>query len=371
MIREITIENFKSVRKVTLPLGRINVFIGENGCGKSNLLEAIAFVGADIGGEIRHELLASRGVRPTAAEFMVPAFDEQAPGAVQVGVQGDPGTPVVHRYVHDADRTHWYSESWSKAARELNSVARVTRIRPRRVRIYRVLRAARKSVLLDEFLRSFLIFAPENTVLRTFQSEAQILPLGIKGEGLFAHLKALGESAEHRHVLSTLSEHLELIDWFGGLQIPGDLAPFERTLKIRDRYLTDGRLFDQRSANEGFLFLLFYFTLMLSPHTPRFFAIDNVESSLNPKLARELVRRLAALATSQDRQLLLTTHSPAVLDGLDLSDDEQRLFVVTRGAEGDTRVRRVAAPRPQPGEAPVRLSEAFMMGYLGGLPKNF
>ena len=35
------------------------------------------------------------------------------------------------------------------------------------------------------------MFAPENSALRTFQAEGQILPLGIKGEGLFAHLKAL------------------------------------------------------------------------------------------------------------------------------------------------------------------------------------
>ena len=41
MIREIHVENFKSIEKLTLELGRINVFIGANGCGKSNLLEAI------------------------------------------------------------------------------------------------------------------------------------------------------------------------------------------------------------------------------------------------------------------------------------------------------------------------------------------
>ena len=42
MVRKITIENFKSILKLKLELGRVNVLIGENGCGKTNILEAIA-----------------------------------------------------------------------------------------------------------------------------------------------------------------------------------------------------------------------------------------------------------------------------------------------------------------------------------------
>jgi AAA15 family ATPase/GTPase len=43
MVKEIKIQNYKSVQDLTLELGRINVLIGANGCGKSNILEAIAF----------------------------------------------------------------------------------------------------------------------------------------------------------------------------------------------------------------------------------------------------------------------------------------------------------------------------------------
>jgi hypothetical protein len=31
----------------------------------------------------------------------------------------------------------------------------------------------------------------------------------------------------------------------------------------------------------------------------------------------------------------------------------------------------VPPPKPVDGEPPMRLSEAFMRGYIGGLPKNF
>ncbi|HEY4561718.1 MAG TPA: AAA family ATPase, partial [Thermoanaerobaculia bacterium] len=41
MITEIEIEGFKSLEKVRLKLGRFNLFIGTNGSGKSNFLEAL------------------------------------------------------------------------------------------------------------------------------------------------------------------------------------------------------------------------------------------------------------------------------------------------------------------------------------------
>ncbi|MBK8565864.1 MAG: AAA family ATPase [Saprospiraceae bacterium] len=42
MITNIHIENFKSIQSLDLELGRLNIFIGANGSGKSNILEAIA-----------------------------------------------------------------------------------------------------------------------------------------------------------------------------------------------------------------------------------------------------------------------------------------------------------------------------------------
>ena len=41
VIERIDIENFKSLRKVELSLGRMNLFIGSNASGKSNFLEVL------------------------------------------------------------------------------------------------------------------------------------------------------------------------------------------------------------------------------------------------------------------------------------------------------------------------------------------
>src|SRR5262249_35819480 len=120
-----------------------------------------------------------------------------------------------------------------------------------------------------------------------------------------------------------------------------------------------------------FLFLLFYFTLFASPQTPRFFAVDNVDASLNPKMCAALMRSMVELAKKHDKQAIVTTHSPSLLVGLNLHDDEQRLFAVSRRRDGSPRIDRIHAPKPLDGDKPVRLSEAFVRGYIGGLPKNF
>src|SRR2546421_11445814 len=93
-------------------------------------------------------------------------------------------------------------------------------------------------------LSTFLVYSPENSALRTFQADGQILPLGIRGEGLFAHLKGL-DSKSRRNRLAKIKERLTLIDWFDNFDIPEVLGPGERSIRIRDHYLPDGVLFDQ------------------------------------------------------------------------------------------------------------------------------
>jgi len=74
MIKSIKISNFKSVVDLSLELGIFNVLIGENGCGKSNILEAVAFGAATSADKLDYEFLGSRGIRVTNPEFMFSAF---------------------------------------------------------------------------------------------------------------------------------------------------------------------------------------------------------------------------------------------------------------------------------------------------------
>ena len=216
-------------------------------------------------------------------------------------------------------------------------------------------------------LERFLIYSPDHTSIRRLEDEERTLPLGIDGSGLFRLLQEFSPEE-----MAEVKTHLRMIDWFDDFEMPDNLIPGERRLRIKDQYLAEGlQFFEQRVANEGFLFLLFYLCLFISKHTPKFFAIDNLDNGFNPKLCAYTAKTLCELAKTHDKQAIITTHNPSVLDGLDLKDDENRLFVVYRNIEGRTRIRRIL-PKDQPQDGPpVRLSEAFLRGYIGGLPDNF
>jgi predicted ATPase len=221
-------------------------------------------------------------------------------------------------------------------------------------------------------LAEFLIYAPENSTLRLQPSEGAIQPLGTKGQGLFKLLQSFSDEKFKDH-LADLQSRLHLFGWFDKFVPLNDAATKQASLQIHDRWLaSDKATFDQRSANEGFLFVLFYFALLISWRTPKFFAIDNIDTALNPRLCSTLMEQIVELAKKHDKQVICTTHNPAILDGLNLNDDEQRLYTVRRDSEGHTVLRRVRAPEPQKkGELPVRLSEAFLRGIIGGLPDHF
>ena len=78
-----------------------------------------------------------------------------------------------------------------------------------------------------------------------------------------------------------------------------------------------------------------------------------------------------------NKQVFLTTHNPITLDGIDLFNDEHRLFVVERDKEGLTKVRRIAPPSGMTKQQwddeyyGMKLSEIWLSGAIGGIPYGF
>jgi hypothetical protein len=217
-------------------------------------------------------------------------------------------------------------------------------------------------------LTKFVMYTLEESRLRSATETSHLQPLGTRGEGLFQLLKRHVMSGKNNVFLNKVNENMSLLDWYEGFEFSDSGVKQDVSIKIRDKYLHPiMKQFDLRSTNEGFLYLLFYSVLFISRETPPFFAIDNIDASLNPKLCARLTRNLTELAVKNKKQVIVTTHNPAVLDGLDLSDDNQRLFVVRRNKKGHTIASRVEH-KP---DRSKKLSEIWADGYIGGLPSNF
>ena len=398
MIKKVKIENYKSVVNQTLELGSFNVVIGANGCGKSNLLEAIAMAGLSSSGALLPAMFESRGIRLSESRFMRSAFEEVDKEFITLQVETSDGDESLYRIHYNTDQK---PAQWEDVIEEgtrtmisfikdhitdpsqeaINSDPKLAILKYYFERMNNGDSAKALNFTFKENpdhtltwsrpnmngLRNFIIYSLEESSLRSLDTMPST-KLGRTGKGLLPYLKELSKTEEGQEMLGEIKRNMQVIDWFEDLDMPESGLSQDSTLILKDRYVDESlEFFDQRSANEAFLYLLFYFTLFISDETPSFFAIDNIEAALNPKLCKLVIAKLAELAKEHGKQVILTTHSPFVLDGLDEITEEKRLFVVSRNSDGYTVVNRIADNKNKS----IPLSEAWLKGYIGGLPNNF
>ncbi len=376
MINKLIIENYKSIKELTIDLGRVNVFIGANGSGKSNILEGMAIGAAAANGKLDNEFLALRGIRISDPRLMRNAFDiEDTDKPIKISFGRGEDIDAYTLLNDNQDYSKWQVENDIDLNKRINRINRNIKAKHFTLKEFNLFQKLVVEQLeslqkinpnsIAKALENFIIYSPENNELRKFEDESKIEPLGIYGEGLFKLIKSMNKAE-----VEELKSNLDLIDWFDDFHIKEDPSINEKRIQLKDRYIDEKiSFFDQRSANEGFLFLLFYISLLVSRYTPKVFGIDNIDNALNPKLCKDLLKSFVKLSQKHDKQVLLTTHNPAILDGMNLADPNQRLFVVFRNLEGITKINRID-PSAYNADSNVRLSEAFSRGYIGGLNEN-
>jgi hypothetical protein len=392
MVKKIIIESFKSLEKVEVELGLVNVFVGANGSGKSNLLEAVGVLSAAANGRVDDEALMRRGVRPGL------------PRLYKSALKGAPQTPHITFAAESEESSYkvslfnplkdpkpawrYHTESWIRGENVL--VGRSHRLRSSPNPEAGL--AALKAVDLDpgdpalgllDLLRNYAIYEANTPTLRGIAQELQPRePVGLSGGGLpqaiLSMVRSIRTSPEKKR---QFRDFRDLIDWaktIGScpsykLPLSPSAATSKQVVRFEDRYMSKGRnILSGADASEGALYVLFAVIMTLDERAPKMLAIDNIDHGLNPRLAQALIKQVcsAVLSRSKPQQLLVTGHNPQVLDGLPLQDDRVRLFTVSRTTAGRTIVRRVEVNGRLLAMARDgwTLSRLWVMGHLGGVP---
>lgn len=394
MIHQLTVKGFKSlILDTPVELGRVNCFIGANGVGKSNILEAIGVLGAAANGVVDDESLMRRGVRAGVPRLYKSSFScERTPAHIELTVNSTEGGSYRISLLNplESPEPSWSykTELLSNGTREIISSG----IRSRTNLNPKAGLAALKMVELEESdpaarlistLQEYAIYCPNTPTLRDITPDQQARkPVGLNGgqtaegfELLRKHLESLGDEGEQ-----LLDEVLELMDWVmdvgvttqAGSLLSPKVPRTKHLLKFTDRFMAKSRNeLTAYDASEGALYILFAAILCLHPSSPKIFAIDNLDQALNPRLLSRLASRLCHWLTSGNpqRQLLFTAHNPAVLDGLDLSNPDIRLFAVERSNVGLTQIRRIElTDKLLEMNREYPLSRLWLMGHLGAVP---
>lgn len=399
-VARVRIKGFKSIADQTIDLGRLNVFIGENGAGKSTVLEAIGLLGAAASGRVDAGELMRRGVRASATHLLTTALGGRPPGE-RIELTAESAGGVRYRVTLAPPREGWLPQLWRFTSESVYSGLTEVFRRPRRagnvksapggVKLKHVIDpgidvGARAIGFSDSRTRDLffslndaVIFDPKTPMLRgvapdPFHRE----PLGLEGGGLAQALKAVLTPEGGLGPLDS-DELTALIPWASSVAIgPSDLeiAPrsvpmLNEVIRFVDRRMMSGRnIISAFDASEGALYVLFALTLLFHPFGPRLFGVEGLDHALHPRLARALIRTMGQHVSSQEKQILLTTHNPLVLDGLDLGNKDVRLFTVERADSGETLVRRVEHTEAlkKARASGATLSQMWLQGLLGAVP---
>ncbi len=400
MLTQLQIKNFKSILDDTIELGRVNVFIGENGCGKSNILEALMFASlAEKYSTIDANILYSNGFRVCKPALLLSSFQGKRQ-AKSIGINLEfikdkikidmvpKSKSILSKWENEFqdENLEKFIELKLKEIEkeELNNIQN-------EIKKIEFLRNLAKSISnsVETFynkneifktspnftiLTNFIIYTLNTEALRGISNSSEIL--GIHGENLDS---MIGEMSSEE--LAELKELMYSISWIDDFFIDSKdelkmkglkLNHSKSLLYFRDKFMQkNSNVFSTENSNEGVLHVLFYLANLISSKTPKLFAVDNIETSLNPHLCRHLMEVMCKLTKLKDKQILITTHNPAILDGLNLLDDEIRLFEVFRTDNGDTRTRRIVQKPIAPDGKQLKLSELWTRGYLGAISDHF
>lgn len=399
MIRQLKIRGFKSITELDIELGVVNCFIGANGVGKSNVLEALGVLGAAANGAVDDESLERRGVRPGLPRLFKSSFQNfrSLPHiGLEAVAQGGASYKVSLLNPLESPDPAWsFKTETLTDGKEIiltDGVRSKGNLNPKAglaaLRLVELPPESPATLILQQ-LQQYAIYCPNTPTLRGMQPDKQTRdPLGLSGGRLAEAVGDLKRFAEESQS-ELLDDLLDLVDWAADVStsrsvqalLSPSVARSQEVLKFTDRFMAHSRneltAFD---ASEGVLYVLFTAALCLSPRSPALVAIDNMDQALNPRLVTALTKRLVGWLTkahlavtngsaTHGRQLMFTAHNPAVLDGLDLDNDEVRLFAMDRDSYGHTVVRRLnPTPELKALNRDYPLSRLWMMGHLGGVP---
>jgi len=387
MIKSVIVQGFKSVFDLTLDLGRINVFIGSNGSGKSNILEAIGVLSAAAKGRVDDEALRYRGVRPGLPVLYKSSFSsDKTPAHIMLEAISDDGvdfrTALLNPLGEPKPAWAFKTEYLSANGVELVSdgVRNKKNLNPESgltaLRMVEFLPGSPEYRMLSD-LQGYGIYCPNTPTLRGLVPDPQSRePLGLSGGRLaeaFEELKAMApEVVDHIQDMIEWASDITVTKYVSNILSPS-VPRADKTIRFTDRFMRENRnTLSASDASEGALYILFYAVLALSSKAPGLFAIDNFDQALNPRMVSHITSKFCAwiLSSVNSPQVLLTAHNAAVLDGLDLSNPEIMLFVVDRNNRGHTSVCRLeATPELVKLNNKYPLSRLWMMGQLGGVPE--
>lgn len=344
MITLIELDNFKSLVDFKLPLTKFNCLVGMNGVGKSTVLQGIDFIAQLVEGRLDSWLkernweasdLNSKFSRKSNISFKVVLQD---PELGEISWSGSVNRSSLKCTQETVERNgvnllkledgHYYLALKKDEQRESFTV----------VFDYQgsILSQLKDSLISDTLaylkehimaIRSLDLLSPEQLRSRARASDGK---LGLGGQKLSAYLHEQGAAGQQKlkQALSEMYPKLDrvevksLISGWKDIEITEDFDGH----KLRSK---------ARHINDGLLRLMAILSQLQSASD--FLLFDEIENGINPEIIAFLVNTLV----ETEHQILVTTHSPLILNYLDDEVAKAGLVMLYKNSSGHTKAVRL------------------------------
>lgn len=352
------IRNFKSIKEMDFKFSQLNILIGMNGAGKSTILQALDFISQLMHGDIT-TWLESRDWKPH--DLNCKLLKESN---IELEVEVELNNQDIVIWTAQFNRTSLkcttekitinQKEAFVLKSRELTIPTFIKKKSNTHNEIenskFHALQEYEGSILsklsIDNIGFDF-VFKNQLTEFRTFLRNIKSLELlaphlmrkstrtneddhvGIGGEKLSSYLFKLNDEQKENLINFLKTFYPNIIDFKTKNQRSG-----WKKLIIQESTLTVNIEHEARHINDGLLRILAILAQLQS--TPSFLMLDEIENGVN----QEIIEKLVNILLNSKTQLLVTTHSPLVLNYLPDDIAKDAVNYVYKSSDGDTQYKR-------------------------------
>lgn len=354
MIKQITFENWKSFRNATLHIDPFTVLIGANASGKSNAVEALAFLSRRAQGKSVQEVIEGDSIRTAlrggrewivlkgetqfSLSVVMQGEDEYHDYRYDITVETDPEISIVsdsltyieyhnnetkelwHMIANRKSLTSFLGDIWLLGDLSLLNLEKIgmimmptgndpEQIKARLHKLQQVGDTLQGIFVLDPIPATMRGYAPLSD---TLHSDASNLA-GVLAK-LLPERKAEVEATLLRYATRLPEGDIRRV-W---AEPVGRLAT-DAMLYCEEQWHPDDDpiLIDARSMSDGTLRFLAIVTALLTRPPGSLLVIEDVDNGLHPSRSGLLVQMLREIGHERRVDLLVTTHNPALLDELE------------------------------------------------------
>ena len=371
MLQKVSIQNFKSLKDVTLELQKVNLLIGPNNSGKSNFLKALE----------KYSVLLRN---PNSIELRLEDNHFKSPDSEimfsSMFLIDDKNLPMTHLISRKRSSNPSDIVRHEFGGTEISVIEEIKR--------KEFIDNSGYPHLLNTF-HNLIIYKPDPI---SFQKPFPLLPhqllVNYDASNLVGFLDTLRD--EYTENYEAIENDLnKCIPELSGLRFENvevkredDLYKIygDKTFKRLGLYDKNNKLtYWADELSEGTLYFLALLCIVHQPNPPKLLLLEEPEKGIHPRRIKEILDFIFQLVEDKDIQVIMTTHSERVLD--EFEDIPEAVFIFDKDEEGATQVKNLLKDVIEPSNQKMEekglpkikftdsLGSHWVTGFIGGVPK--